>query len=158
MVRKIVKLRKREEERDYQIALNLLPYHQCVRVPVSLILPNPMSKWFIAGEADVLVTILRMRKWCSEMLRGFSDVTVPMRIWILCLSDYESPAVDRGRISVFLMLPFTALLPALTVMSLVSISHLDLVGWEGSVHKLKSLTVILISTWPTEFKVKCQWR
>lgn len=31
-------------------------------------------------------------------------------------------------------------------------------GWEGSVSLLKSVTVIFILTWPTEFKVKCPWR
>lgn len=50
------------------------------------ILPNIVSKWCIPGEAHVLVTILQMKKWCSEMLRHFSDVIGPTRTWILYLT------------------------------------------------------------------------
>lgn len=73
-----------------------------------LILPNTVSKWCIPGEADVLVTILQMKKWCPEMLRHFflmlqAQQELESFIWLSSPSAGLA-ALDRGVIFVSLVL------------------------------------------------------
>lgn len=134
----------------------------CLTVPVSLILLNTALKFFICGEegvihgeADILVPVLQMKKVMFRGVKLFSccDRSHKNLDPVFASRAPHLSGLDRSLISVSLKLPSTALLPALGC-------HIPYFRFTfgfrlRTICQSKCLTVILISTQGTEFKVKC---